>query len=466
MATQSGAVHVWAHASDEFAPGTLPTYLETFAELCFVWCSVIELEDTTLATGSSLIDHAVASVASLTRPTVISGTFRHQQHYERARHIFYHERDLNSLTLIKAAMILPCYEYSSARSPTDSSFWWLGAAIRLAQDICMHRAARETNMNRRIWWALFARERVLALCQGRPCAIAEQDCTLGQVQLEDFPAARRHQARLFLHWVDLCRIIGNVQKHIMLARQTGQAIPKQDIAVDLLSWLDLLPHDLRLSILNAHTMPFSQDIHVLHLPYLTTIILVCLCTPGAGGSSSGASMAAACVARIARDVLLRGVAHAMPEDCGWYFAIASIALLRVLHPKWSEGYVSAELHVLRTTLEQLSQTFSSARLLSAGLDRLLNDRHGAGTTNNGALERSTSSLEMVEGSLNAVDEVSWVSLLPFASADTSPLMGALLVEVQRGEAGTFRDAIDIDVQSALLRNQFPANDEDFLSETI
>ena len=393
------------------------------------------------------MDHAIAAVSGLVKPMLITGTSRHEEHYERARYLFYCDRRPHSLALIKAAMILCCYDTSSLRCPTDSGFWWLGAAIRLAQDMRLHRAARssvlapDAGLHRRIWWTLFARERIAALCQGRPCSIAEEDCTLGRVQLIDFPVAHDRQARIFIHWVDLCRIMGLVQKQMLSARENRQAFSMQEMAIMLLSWLDSLPQDLRLSIADAHTAPFSRDVHILHLPYLTTIALICQI--GMGDDSfpipGGAPMAAACTARIARDLLLRGLAHTLPEDCGWYVSIAIVALLHVPPSTWFAGQVEDELRVLRATLEQLGKTFSSSRLLAAGLDKLLNDRSRAAAAGHESIRssvhqlptpQSVFSLQTREESQGrgTPDEFSWPMLLRSASADTNPLMAALLVD--------------------------------------
>jgi hypothetical protein len=201
-------------ASDNFIPGVIRNYLETYSEICFPCCPILDVDDTTVTTGSLLLDHSLAAVASNVRSSLMPGLSLPREHYERARHLFYSERQHGTLTLIEAALLLSCCDNSRLGSPTDSTFWWLGAAIRLALSMRLHRAPQaqmytpDVGMQRRIWWTLFARERVIALCQGRPCLIDEDDCNIGQPNVDDFPENRSREARIFIHWVDLCRIMG------------------------------------------------------------------------------------------------------------------------------------------------------------------------------------------------------------------------------------------------------------------
>ena len=203
-----------AQASDNFMPGVIRSYLETFSEICFPCCPILDVDDTTVTTGSLLLDHSLAAVAGNVKSSLMLGLSRPREHYERARHLFHSERHNSTLTLIKAALLLSCCDNSRLGSPTDSPFWWLGAAIRLALSMRLHRAPQpqihtpDVGMQRRIWWTLFARERVIALCQGRPCLIDEDDCNVGEPQVDDFPETRSREARIFIHWIDLCRIMG------------------------------------------------------------------------------------------------------------------------------------------------------------------------------------------------------------------------------------------------------------------
>ena len=67
---------------------------------------------------------------------------------------------------------------------------------------------------------------------------------------------------------------------MLSARQTGIRIPTSDIAASLTHWISSLPTGLQLSIATAQNTVFDRDLHLLHLPYLTTVALVYLNTTG------------------------------------------------------------------------------------------------------------------------------------------------------------------------------------------
>ncbi|KAK9321953.1 fungal-specific transcription factor domain-containing protein [Lipomyces orientalis] len=70
---------------------------------------------------------------------------------------------------------------------TSAAWTWLAAAVRIAQDLGLHRELRpgsitagmsviELELRRRIWWALYVWDRILAAELGRPYLISDDDC--------------------------------------------------------------------------------------------------------------------------------------------------------------------------------------------------------------------------------------------------------------------------------------------------
>jgi hypothetical protein len=158
-----------------------------------------------------------------------------------------------------------------------------------------------------------------------------------------------------------------MNKHMAIARHNGFTAPTQNIASSLAAWLQKLPNDMQLAIQDAHTAPFSRDIHILHLPYLTTIALIRLVNANTAGQdvsevSVTAVMAAACIARIMRDILLRGCINALPEDSGWFITIAIIALMHIRQQTSLAKHAAADINILRSALQYLSATWSSAKV--------------------------------------------------------------------------------------------------------
>ncbi|KAI1120535.1 fungal-specific transcription factor domain-containing protein [Nemania abortiva] len=66
-----------------------------------------------------------------------------------------------------------------------SAAWkWLGKAVRCAQDLELHlevrmRSRMETDIRRRVWWAVYIFDRTLSLEIGRPFMIDDTDCDVG-----------------------------------------------------------------------------------------------------------------------------------------------------------------------------------------------------------------------------------------------------------------------------------------------
>ncbi|KAK9451055.1 fungal-specific transcription factor domain-containing protein [Limtongia smithiae] len=67
---------------------------------------------------------------------------------------------------------------------TSAAWTWFSAAVRKAQDLGLHREPRtsqitsviDTELRRRVWWAIYAWDRILAAELGRPYVIADDDC--------------------------------------------------------------------------------------------------------------------------------------------------------------------------------------------------------------------------------------------------------------------------------------------------
>lgn len=289
----------------------------------------------------------------------------------------------------------------------------------------------------------YARERTAALFQGRPCIIDEECCSIELPSTDDFPADQHTQAQIFVHWVQLCRLMGQVQKQMLSARQTGIGIATSQIAASLTGWLNSIPEPIKLSISTAETVTFRKDVHLLHLPYLTTIALVYLNTTGQDYPeiSIAAVLAATCTARIIRDFLLHGAVRALPEDTGWSIAIAVTALMHVCLIPAFDTHARTDIRTLLTALEHMSATWTSSNIMLIGLRRLIATSHHKTSQgqHRGTAPRPTSSTShapsFVPGA-NGVEDLAvndgfqWAEFFPFASAATSPSFHAMLEEVR------------------------------------
>ena len=274
-----------------------------------------------------------------------------------------------------------------------------------------------------------ARERLTGICQGRPCIIDPEDCNIGYPTLEDFPVPRDSRAEIFIYWVRLCCIIGRVGKH--LAQKTESTLFPVHLSGELIGWVQSLPEHLRLPIASNRTAPFNRDVHQLHLPYLTTITLLYLnkASQPLPKACSAAVLAASCVARIFEDYLARKSIRFLPGVAGWYAAIAILALMYARQMASLARSADDHIKVLRIALKEMSKIWNSAKAFDKGFERLLGSNAFPVGEGEGSMNAPSLGLESTLPGLADLppgDCVNWMDYFPYATPQTSPLVGILL----------------------------------------
>ena len=140
--------------------------IETFFKMAYAWFPILHPDADAASTAdvrSPLLRHALALFAGRLRPPLTPHA-THEEHYQRARYLFYNVDQADPLDRIRAAMLLHWCSSTPPGGPSlDSSFWWAGVAIRLAQDIGLHREPKQgdanSSINRCIWWTLYVSAR-------------------------------------------------------------------------------------------------------------------------------------------------------------------------------------------------------------------------------------------------------------------------------------------------------------------
>ncbi len=197
------------------------------------------------------------------------------------------------------ALMLYCRYLHLTRS--RNACWNLtGAAVRVAVAIGLHRngvhgncSPLERELRRRIWWTLYAFERIECSSLGRTSAIDDADCnvgvpTEGLLDMSDVLPLGYVGAH-----AELMMLLGSIGKHQYGGSGgsggswppvSGQPPPSVDSAVDfalatsdaLDQWQAALPGHLRLAD-NAPVSPASHQraILLLHVQYHYTVTLLC-----------------------------------------------------------------------------------------------------------------------------------------------------------------------------------------------
>ncbi|KAI5303731.1 hypothetical protein KEM55_000387, partial [Ascosphaera atra] len=113
-----------------------------------------------------------------------------------------------------------------------------------------HVSALESpGLKRRIWWTLYARERYTALCEGKPCIIDLADCDVREPTPADFPETVDYlKVQTWLAWVRLSGIVGRIARFRARACREREVRFPGNLARELIDWVRGLPEGLALHV--------------------------------------------------------------------------------------------------------------------------------------------------------------------------------------------------------------------------
>jgi hypothetical protein len=254
--------------------------------------------------------------------------------------------------------------------------------------------------------------------------------------VEDFPDPHDPKAAVFIQWVRLCEIIGRVGKAIAKGKIHE---PDSIAATDLLNWTQTLPDHLQLPISDDRTAKFNRDIHMLHLPYLATTILLHLqkTTEKLPRASISAIVAASCVARALQDILVRGTLRFLSGQSGWYISISIIALLYARKIEVLSTHANADIAILLAALKEMAVLWHSSKMFYSGFERIIEadslDFERATLANDAKYpltnDQTHTSPNLID--IPVINDPSWRERFPYVTMKTTPLIAALLVETIR-----------------------------------
>ncbi|KAK5202988.1 hypothetical protein LTR96_011123 [Exophiala xenobiotica] len=421
-----------------------PLFVETYFEYCYAWCPIFndtsvfqELQD------SPLLDNAMATLGTNLRPPMLPHRTA-STYYDQACQKFHGNEEPNLMPSLKSLML---FYWWAPQEPSvmnrNSSWWWTSVVIRHAQQAGIHNdynpspsdTEHDPGLHRRLWWTVFSRERLTAICQGKPYMIDPEDCDIPPLSLADFPdSCDKKKAEVFIYWVRLCAIIGRIAKEFLRSAKPSLPTPTfpTHLAGELIDWVRSLPPYLQLPIGTSHTLKYDRDVHQLHLTYLAIIVVLHITRPlqslSAPKALTPAMVAAACIARILKDVLIRGeIRCLMPITC-WYSGMAFAALLQGSRIERLRDDANANLLIITNVISGLKDTWGTANVYDKGFEKFrtfdksvnVDDFPNCYILNERAV-RPMSSEESATG--NGID---WLEYFPFVTAETSPLVAKLL----------------------------------------
>lgn len=213
--------------------------------------------------------------------------------YKRAKALFDANYETDRITIVQSVMLLGWW-WEGPEDVTRNSFYWSRVALSIAQGFGLHRSMENTSMPlatkrtwKKVWWALFARDRWGAVGLGRPVMINLEDSDVPMLTEDDFiedepgfPSLypiNRIQVLAFIHTVKLSEIMGMVlrQQFSVNAENSRRqnkvpVVSHCDMAMG--SWMSNLPPELKYSVKDKATHNFF--IATLHAQYYTVLCLV------------------------------------------------------------------------------------------------------------------------------------------------------------------------------------------------
>ncbi|KAK1487337.1 hypothetical protein CCUS01_03682 [Colletotrichum cuscutae] len=277
------------------------------------------------------------------------------------------------------------------------------------------------------------------------------DLFVWEPTLSDFPSDLRSQRKgeIFIYWVRLCVIIGRIAKTLSHSTLPTAEISPDHHRQELVDWVNSLPPHLQLPIGSARTQNFDKDVHQLHLPYLTTIIVLHLKRSAntLPEALPPAILAASCIARILRDVLSRGNTRFLMAITCWYTGTAFIPLLQACQIPHLAKDANDCLDILVRAADQLQIMWGSANVIRQGFSRLRGTNSGTIRVTSpeaenieplhdqtGVVMPDPPNVETVPLDRGGFDDFDWTALFPFATQHTGGIADSLLTGRAHGTA--------------------------------
>ncbi|KAI4642480.1 uncharacterized protein J4E78_010162 [Alternaria triticimaculans] len=204
--------------------------------------------------------------------------------YIRAKDLYDSTYETDKVKVIQALFLMSFWR-AGALLEKDARHW-LGTAISLSQTRALHRSGGDTDegrarVKRRLWWAIYVRERQCASALGLPCRIRDKDCDIEPLSSADFTSAFSPSTPLEDRHRYMVYTISMVQLAVFLGRVVDAGyLPGRDLAPEervklrneLYKWRQDLP-----SIMQLHSDagdPPNFQASMLHLAYNNLLILL------------------------------------------------------------------------------------------------------------------------------------------------------------------------------------------------
>jgi hypothetical protein len=205
--------------------------------------------------------------------------------YIRAKDIYDASYETNKLVVLQAVFLMSFWR-AGALLEKDARHW-LSCAISLAQTKALHRAAngacdeKTAKLKRRLWWAIYVRERQCGSALGLPNRIRDEDCDIESLTTADFEYAYLlttspiDAERYKDYGVGISQLAVFLGKVVDAGYLPNRALKPEDRAAirdELYTWKQKLPLVMQVSVDTGDDPSFQAS--MLHLAYNNLLMLL------------------------------------------------------------------------------------------------------------------------------------------------------------------------------------------------
>ncbi|PQE31785.1 cutinase transcription factor 1 alpha protein [Rutstroemia sp. NJR-2017a WRK4] len=315
--------------------------------------------------------------------------------YKRAKALYDADYEEDRVVIVQALILLGWY-WEEPGVVTKNVFYWNGLATTISHGFGMHRnpegsqlSAADKRLWKRIWWALYTRDRSVAVALGRAGHINLEDSDIDMIRAEDFiddypDPENEVNVQFFLQYVKLSTITDEIlDQHYSLKStyldRSFATLQECDLALN--DWLQSCPRQVRWNRLRNNTFwpAYLYTIYhtikcLLHRAYLPTVAKSHDRFQELSISHNAAFQSASAITTIAEILITRNELRRAPPFI--IYALLSALIMHIyelrLQSTTSHSASRKRVSICMSALDRLSDIWLVAKMVQELFEIILN----------------------------------------------------------------------------------------------
>ncbi|OAD05310.1 fungal-specific transcription factor [Mucor lusitanicus CBS 277.49] len=276
---------------------------------------------------------------------------------------------ISNATTIHALLNLYMYQLSCER--TTLAYLYIGLAIRMAEDLRLHKRDRNTllvglkqkEINKRLWWSVYWLDLCAALESNRPTMVDDKDCDIDYpTRLPDEDDETGYRIAFSVASIQLMKIRKAIAKHLPSEGKSGPCLLDAVAHLEsrLEQWLQALPSCFSFSAAsNRRTTAFCDEAClILNIQYHTSWVMLhklFLKEPDIADSPVALLSLDVCIRSANLITQLLQMYAKQPHWCHFYYCLDGVAESVYIHQK-SVSCNTTDALAKQTALDHLTTT--------------------------------------------------------------------------------------------------------------